>query len=343
MHHPGERQVRPVNAVAIIGDAFTLAGRHGSVVFGASLILQVGILALSFLAMNSFGIFGILVWLILTMAAYQVSMGIYTLFLLHLRHGHELTSPVYLLKESAPFALSLCWLGVISSVGIGIGLLFFIVPGLILALRWAVAAPALVAQRVSATDALSISGNLVSGAYGTVFVLALIQNVLVNVVPRLIMNSDPMMPIENVLIAQAVLAALTTPIVAIASAELFLRLAGVPDRIPTEPAAAAPAGPYVPSTAIPQTPQPAYPQPTAVKQPYAAPAQQPYAAPAQHPFVPPSQPHVVPTAPHAYPPQPPAAPSAPQQPYVPAPPQAAPAPAPDAPARSQSVGPPGTR
>lgn len=56
--------------------------------------------------------------------------------------------------------LPLVALGLLSTLGIGLGFLLLIVPGVILAIRWAVAAPALVAERVSIMDALGRSAEL---------------------------------------------------------------------------------------------------------------------------------------------------------------------------------------
>ncbi len=379
--HQGDSHIGPVNAVDIIRHAFTLAGRHAAVVFGTSLIVQAAVLVLSFVAMNTLGLLGIVVWVVLMMASYQVSMGVYTLFLLHLRHGHPVPSALYLLRESAPLALPLIWLGIISTLGLMLGFLLFFVPGVILALRWAVAAPALVAKRVSATEALSLSRQLTAGNYGTVFVLGAIQGLIANVLPQLLMGSGSTMAVENVLIVQGLCAAILTPVVALASAELFLRLARVPTRIAADaPLGGAPApapnGPYVP---IPQSapaygaaatiPANAYGAPVTHAHPYGAPAhaapaygQAPaapahmYAANAQPqpqpqpqptmPFAPPVQPHVVPTA-QAYgapAPQPPSSPPAPPAypaPAAPLPPAPGIAGPPVAAQRTQSVGPPG--
>ncbi len=56
--------------------------------------------------------------------------------------------------------LPLVALGLISTLAIGLGFLLLIVPGVMLATRWAVAAPALVAERVSIMGALGRSAEL---------------------------------------------------------------------------------------------------------------------------------------------------------------------------------------
>lgn len=347
--HQGDTQVGAVNAVTIIRDAFALAGRHAAVVFGASIAIQASVVVVSMFALNSFGMFGMFVWLLLTGGAAQVSVGMYTLLLLHLRHGHAVPSVGYLLKEAAPFAIPLCWLSFITSVGIGIGLIFLIVPGVILALRWAVAAPALVARRVASLEAIKISSEVTKDAMGTVFALTLIMAALINVVPRLVGGSDPTMPIENVLLLQAVIAALAIPVVGIATGELFLRLSGVPNRIvPGAPLGGTPvaSGPYVPTAAPapspaaqPYTPGQAY-APAPAYAPVTAYAQPAPGVPAQPP-APAANTYVQPPAHQPYAPAPIPPPHQLHTTATPALPPTPGAPEPSAVTRTQSVAPPG--
>lgn len=251
----GATTVGEINAVTITRDMLRLYGQHAFTVVGTSALIQGVALVVSFLAFNAFGLAGMLVWVVALVVATQLSMGVYTKLLLHLRHGHEMPSPGYLVKEAAPHLLPLIWLGVLVGVGTTIAFLLFIAPGIYLALRWAVAAPALVAKQTSATEALRLSAEATQGHKGTVFAVVVISYFFSNGLPQLIQRGNPTMAMENIFIAQAVIATLATPIVALATAELFLRLARVPNRIvpgaPLGGPAPAPAGPFVPTAAIP--------------------------------------------------------------------------------------------
>lgn len=71
-------------------------------------------------------------------------------------------------------ALPLAMLGIIMGVAETIGLVFFIVPGVILAMMWAVAAPALVAERRGIFGALGRSRALTKGLRWQILGLTLI-------------------------------------------------------------------------------------------------------------------------------------------------------------------------
>ena len=70
--------------------------------------------------------------------------------------------------------LPLFALGLLSSLGIMLGLLLFIIPGIILATRWATAAPVLVAERTGVFDALGRSAELASNNRWRIFWLMVI-------------------------------------------------------------------------------------------------------------------------------------------------------------------------
>jgi hypothetical protein len=70
--------------------------------------------------------------------------------------------------------LPLIGLAIVSGVGIMLGFLLLVVPGVILALMWSVAVPALVVERVGVFEALRRSYALTSGAKWKIFGLALI-------------------------------------------------------------------------------------------------------------------------------------------------------------------------
>lgn len=71
-------------------------------------------------------------------------------------------------------ALPLIGLGIVSGLAIALGLMLLIVPGVILFLMWAVAAPALVIERQGVFGALSRSAHLTSGERWKIFGIFLV-------------------------------------------------------------------------------------------------------------------------------------------------------------------------
>jgi hypothetical protein len=71
-------------------------------------------------------------------------------------------------------ALPLLGVAILSGLGIVLGFLLLIVPGVILYLMWSVAIPVVVVERHGVIGSLSRSSELTSGAKGTIFALFLI-------------------------------------------------------------------------------------------------------------------------------------------------------------------------
>ena len=71
-------------------------------------------------------------------------------------------------------ALPLFLLGVLSAIGIAVGLIAVVVPGVILYLMWSVAAPSLVEERLGPIEALGRSSYLTKGARWKIFALMLV-------------------------------------------------------------------------------------------------------------------------------------------------------------------------
>jgi hypothetical protein len=71
-------------------------------------------------------------------------------------------------------ALPLFLLGLMSALGLALGLLFLVVPGIILYVMWSVAAPALVEERLGPMEAFGRSRFLTRGARWKIFALLLV-------------------------------------------------------------------------------------------------------------------------------------------------------------------------
>jgi Membrane domain of glycerophosphoryl diester phosphodiesterase len=64
---------------------------------------------------------------------------------------------------------SLVWLSIVTGLGVALGLLLFVVPGVMLAIRWTLAAPIVMLEGLGARDAMKRSSELVRGHRGAVF------------------------------------------------------------------------------------------------------------------------------------------------------------------------------
>ena len=120
----------------------------------------------------------------------------------------------------------LLWTAIIVSVGVFLGLLLFIVPGLWLLTQWAVAAPVVVIEERSAPEAISRSRELVLGHGWQVFSVLVVTLLLVVLADATFASlaaaiSDSVVAFA---IANLIAGVITAPIFALASAVLYLEL-----------------------------------------------------------------------------------------------------------------------
>ena len=73
---------------------------------------------------------------------------------------------------------ALCWALFLFGVGCGVGLILLVVPGIYLALRWALWTPALMVEEIGGVESLSRSAKLVQGSMGRLSLLLLAFTIL---------------------------------------------------------------------------------------------------------------------------------------------------------------------
>jgi hypothetical protein len=120
----------------------------------------------------------------------------------------------------------LLWTALLVGVGVFVGFLAFIIPGLILITQWAVAAPVVVCEVRSPLEAVGRSRHLVQGQAWRVFSVLVVTFMMVLIVDLLLASLANAVSGSDVAVAVAQLAgsALTAPIFALASAVLYLEL-----------------------------------------------------------------------------------------------------------------------
>jgi hypothetical protein len=208
--------------------------------------------------------------LILLPIAFAVSVVAATLYqgmvvglVSDVQDGRRDSSVEDLVKATGPVILPLIGAGILAGIAIGIGFIFFIVPGLILLTIWAVIAPAIVIENRGVIESSGRSRELVRGygwsVFGTVLCAALITIVVGAILISIAgaIADGPILRIVLGLLASSV----TAPIGGLVAGVLYyrlLQLKGDPGAIagdvagedytpPAPPPAEPPSGPVAPA------------------------------------------------------------------------------------------------
>jgi hypothetical protein len=184
------------------------------------------------------------------------------------RRDHTVGS---LISSVTPVLGPLIVAGILAGLGIGIGLLLVIVPGLFLLTIWAVIAPVIVIERSQAIPSFGRSRELVRGSgwqvFGVILVLFLLQFVVTAVIQALANSVTD--SFAGYAVGDLIVRLLVAPLSALAAAVLFFELKALHGEpvlgtgaggVPTEPVGgpaptpAEPAAPPPPSA--PEAPPP---------------------------------------------------------------------------------------
>ena len=126
--------------------------------------------------------------------------------------------------------LSILFLAIIQSIAVFFGLILCVVPGLLLALRWAVSIPAAVEEQPGATAAMSRSTYLTDGYRGEIFGILFVIGMLnfgAQLVTVLVAAKDPSL----LLLLLGVATLLNTGLSATATAVMYYRLRSIKESI----------------------------------------------------------------------------------------------------------------
>jgi len=158
-----------------------------------------------------------------------------------------------LLQAATPVIGQLILVGIVAGIGIAIGFVLIIIPGLILLTIWSVAAPVVVLEHPGVIAALGRSRELVRGNGWQVFGVIVVLFIGVGIVSAIIEAVGDSGGTGVGIVVRIIVQILTAPITALAASVLYFELRGsaageAPGEVPPPPVAPS-AGPFPPATA----------------------------------------------------------------------------------------------
>jgi Uncharacterised protein family (UPF0259) len=212
-----------------LSEVFSIYGEHAGVLLPVAFCLFLVVGIVDGLLSRSFVLFPLSI--AVSVIAATLYQGMVVSLVRDVQDGRRDSSAGDLLNEATPVIWPLIGAGLLSGIGIGIGMILLIVPGLILLTIWAVIAPVIVVERSGVFDAFSRSRELVRGngweVFGVVicaFLIAFVVGLIFGVIAAGISGSAVMRILFNI-----VSSTLTAPITALTAAVIYFRLRGTDD------------------------------------------------------------------------------------------------------------------
>lgn len=210
-----------------LSEVFNIYGAQAGVLLPIAFWLYLAVAIVTGVASGSFVL--LMVALVISLLAGVLYQGIVVSLVRDVQDGRRDYSMGELVGQAAPFLGPLLGAGVLAALGIGIGFILLIVPGLFLMTIWAVIAPVIVIEKSGAIDAFGRSRELVRGN-GWPVLGTLVVAFLIVFVAGAILNSIAL-AISDGVILQIVFSALastvTAPITALVAAVIYYRLLAI--------------------------------------------------------------------------------------------------------------------
>ncbi len=216
---------RRIDSGAVIRRVFEIYVDQAAVLMPAAAVVFVftGIIA-ALLVVASPGL--ALLAVLIDLVAGTLFTGMVVELVADVQDGRRDSSPGQLLRAASPVLGQLIAVGVIAGIGIVVGFILVIVPGLYLITVWSVAAPVVVLERPGALAALARSRQLVRGNGWQVFGVILVLYIVVGVVSFIIEAAAQSAGSGAGIVVRVIVGVLTAPLASLAAAVLYFELGG---------------------------------------------------------------------------------------------------------------------
>ena len=209
----------------VIGDAWGMYRRHWQHFLSISFIVYASVALISLVLTLLLSWFGALLGGVVSLIAAFWLQGALVRAVEDVRDGRADMSLGETFESVRPHLTSIIVAGLLAGLGIVLGLILLIVPGLVLLTWWILIVPAIVVEGKNAGESFSRSRELVRGYGWNVFgviILTLLIYIGISIVLRLILT--PLADWLESFVASIVVGTLATPLLAVTWTLLYFRL-----------------------------------------------------------------------------------------------------------------------
>jgi hypothetical protein len=222
---------RSIDIGSVISRTFKIYADQASVLLPAAAVVFIGVGIVSALLVVIAPVLAILAFVVILVGT-TLFTGMVVELVADVQDGRRDATVGQLLQAARPVIGKLILVGIVAGIGIAIGFILIIIPGLILITIWAVFAPVIVLERPAGLGALGRSRELVRGNGWQVFGVIVVLVIGVSIVSAIIGAIGDAGGTGVGIVVRVIIQILTAPISALAASVLYFELRG-PTTTPT--------------------------------------------------------------------------------------------------------------
>jgi hypothetical protein len=228
---------RGIRVGDVIKETFSIYGQNIVALIGSALAIFIVIGLIAGLLQSGGGFVLALIAAAVRLAGHALYTGFVVKLVEDMRDGRRDETVGDLLSSAAPAILPLIAFGFLFGLGVALGLVLLIIPGLILLTFWALGAPAIVVEGAGPIEAFGRSWRLVRGQAWSVFATLVVVLLIVIVIQFVLAAIATPIGDGALVVASILSSAITAPIFALAVSVMYFDLGGGPGRATTTAAA----------------------------------------------------------------------------------------------------------
>jgi hypothetical protein len=222
---------RSIDIGSVISRTFSIYADQAAVLLPAAAVVFVAIGIIAALLVVIAPVLGIIAFVVILIGT-TLYTGMVVELVADVQDGRRDATVGQLLQAATPVIGQLILVGIIAGIGILIGFILIIIPGLILITIWSVAAPVVVLERPGAFKALGRSRELVRGNGWQVFGVIVVLVIGVRIVAGIIEAIGDAGGTGVGIVVRVIVEILLAPLSALAASVLYFELRG-PTAVPT--------------------------------------------------------------------------------------------------------------